>query len=79
MCGVLLRKTPLQFAKQIASHPPKNIEAELFNSSFDTESPLILTFEEADRGKQLYLTGRWEIEREGIKGEFGDIVTVFVP
>jgi hypothetical protein len=60
-------------------HPPLNIEKELFNSSFDTESPLTLVFEEADRGKRLYMAGRWEIEREGIKGEFGDIATAIVP
>jgi hypothetical protein len=60
-------------------HPPVNIEAELFNSTFDTNSPLILVFEEADRGKKVYLVGRWEIEREGIKGGFGEIVPAIVP
>jgi hypothetical protein len=59
--------------------PPLNIEAELTQSSFDTNSPLTLVFEESDRGKRVYMAGRWEIEREGIKGEFGDIVSAFVP
>jgi hypothetical protein len=59
--------------------PPLHIEEELTRSSFDTKSPLELTFEENDRGKRLYLAGRWEISREGIKGDFGDIVTAIVP
>jgi hypothetical protein len=59
--------------------PPGNIEEELTQSSFDTKSPLELTFGEDDRGKRLYLAGRWEISREGLKGNFGDIVTAIVP
>jgi hypothetical protein len=59
--------------------PPVNIEAELTQSSFDTKSPLILNFGEQDRGKRIYLAGRWEIEREGVKGNFGDIVSAIVP
>jgi hypothetical protein len=59
--------------------PPENIERDLFNSNFDTDSPLILTFEESDRGKRVYMAGRWEIEREGIKGNFGDIVSFIIP
>jgi hypothetical protein len=59
-------------------HEPRNIK-ELANSSFDTKSPLILNFGEEDRGRRVYMAGRWEIEREGIKGEFGDIVSAIVP
>jgi hypothetical protein len=59
-------------------HEPASIN-ELINSSFDTRSPLILTFGEEDRGKRLYMAGRWEIEREGEKGDFGDIVSAIVP
>jgi hypothetical protein len=58
---------------------PVDIKTELTQSSFDTKSPLILNFEEYDRGKRIYLAGRWEISREGIKGEFGDIVSAIVP
>ena len=61
------------------NEPPVNIEADLSSSSFDTNSPLTLTFGEQDRGKRIYMAGRWEIEREGIKGEFGDIVSAIVP
>jgi hypothetical protein len=59
--------------------PPVHIEMELTNSAFDTRSPLILNFDEADRGKRIYMAGRWEIEREGIKGNFGDIESVIIP
>jgi hypothetical protein len=60
-------------------HPPTAIEKELFNSAFDTRSPHTLVFEESDRGKRIYLAGRWELEREGVKGNFGDIVSTIVP
>jgi hypothetical protein len=64
---------------ELMDHPPVNIKDELTQSSFDTRSPLILTFEESDRGKRIYMAGRWEIERKGLKGKFGDIVTTIVP
>jgi hypothetical protein len=64
---------------ELMDHPPVNIKNELTQSSFDTKSPLTLTFEESDRGRRIYMAGRWEIEREGIKGEFGDIVTTIIP
>ncbi|MDR2392775.1 MAG: hypothetical protein LBD93_01245 [Treponema sp.] len=60
-------------------HAPVHLEAELIHSSFDTRSPLILDFDEADRGKRVYLAGRWEIHREGIKGLFGAVVDAIVP
>ncbi|MDR1898456.1 MAG: hypothetical protein LBQ55_00435 [Treponema sp.] len=59
--------------------PGKSIEEELTRSSSGTNSPLELTFEERDRGRRLYLAGRWKISREEVKGEFGDIVTAIVP
>jgi hypothetical protein len=62
----------------ILDHPPTGIN-ELINSAFDTKSPLILEFNEEDRGKRVYMVGRWEIEREGIKGDFGEIVPAIIP
>jgi hypothetical protein len=62
----------------ILDHPPLDIR-ELVNSSFDTRSPLVLTFEEHERGKRVYMVGFWEIEREGIKGEPGEIVSCIIP
>jgi hypothetical protein len=63
---------------RLSSQPPVSIK-ELDNSAFDTKSPLILEFGEEDRGKRVYMTGRWEIEREGVKGDFGEIVSSIVP
>jgi hypothetical protein len=62
----------------ILDHEPKGVE-ELIHSAFDTHSPLILTFDEADRGKRVYMAGCWEIEREGEKGPMGEIVSCFIP
>jgi hypothetical protein len=51
---------------------------DLLNSSFDTNSPLVLEFTEEDRGKALYYAARWENTR-GEKGPFSDIEVVHVP
>ncbi|MDR1419397.1 MAG: hypothetical protein LBI86_03400, partial [Treponema sp.] len=69
----------LRWVKAPPGFVPKNIEKDLIESAFDTKSPLILTFEEGDRGARVYMAGRWEIEREGVKGDFGDIVSAIVP
>jgi hypothetical protein len=62
----------------ILDHPPKDV-SELIHSSFDTRAPLILEFEEHDRGKKIYLCGSWEIEREGLKGPPGAIEEAIIP
>jgi hypothetical protein len=62
----------------LLDQPPADIE-ELLHSSFDTRSPLILEFAEHERGKRVYMTGFWEIEREGIKGSPGEIVSAIIP
>jgi hypothetical protein len=62
----------------ILDRPPAH-EDELIHSSFDTKSPLTLEFDESDRGKHVYLCGRWEIEREGIKGPSGAIEDAIIP
>jgi hypothetical protein len=62
----------------ILDHPPTS-EAELIHSSFDTNPPLTLEFDEADRGKHIYLMGLWEIEREGEKGPPGAIEEAIIP
>ncbi|MDR1247761.1 MAG: hypothetical protein LBK63_00515 [Treponema sp.] len=59
-------------------HPPKDIK-ELINSAVDTSHPFKKTFGEEDRGKTVYFAGRWEINREGLKGDFGPIVSAIVP
>ncbi|MDR2418576.1 MAG: hypothetical protein LBD79_05935 [Treponema sp.] len=57
---------------------PKDI-SELVNSAFDTNPPLELTFEEHERGEKVYMCGRWEIQREGEKGPWGDIEEAIIP
>jgi hypothetical protein len=59
-------------------HPPATIK-ELVNSAFDTNPPLILDFDEQDRGKHIYMAGSWEIEREGEKGPPGAIEEAIIP
>jgi hypothetical protein len=59
-------------------HPPKDVK-ELTNSEVDTSHPFKKTFGEEDRGKTVYFAGRWEINREGMKGDFGAVVSAVVP
>jgi hypothetical protein len=58
-------------------NPPANVE-DLKHSSFDTKTPLILTFEESDRGKRVYFCLRWE-NTKGEKGPWGEIVSAIIP
>ncbi|MDR0754310.1 MAG: hypothetical protein LBF04_02865, partial [Prevotellaceae bacterium] len=51
---------------------------ELINSSFDTNSPLTLEFNDRQRGKVLYFALRWENTR-GEKGPFGPILNAIIP
>jgi hypothetical protein len=51
---------------------------ELIHSSFDTHTPLRLTFEGADRGKTLYFALRWENTR-GEKGPWSEIHNTIIP
>jgi hypothetical protein len=69
----------VRWVKAAPGFVPADIEKDLVNSSFDTKSPLILNFEEHERGERVYMAGRWEIEREGVKGQFGDIVSAIIP
>jgi hypothetical protein len=62
----------------VLDHYPAS-DKELINSSFDTKQPLTLEFDEGDRGKHIYLCGRWEINREGEKGPFGAIDEAVIP
>jgi hypothetical protein len=62
----------------VLDHPPKSMD-ELIHSSFDTNPPLTLVFDEKDRGKHIYLSGCWEIEREGEKGPPSAIVEAVIP
>ena len=62
----------------ILDAPPSDI-SQLTHSEFDTKAPLAIEFGEVDRGKKVFLCGRWEIDREGIKGPWGDIEEAIIP
>jgi hypothetical protein len=52
--------------------------SELTHSEFATHSPLRLSFEGHDRGKQLYFAARWENTR-GVKGPWTEITMAIIP
>jgi hypothetical protein len=56
---------------------PTSVE-DLKNSAFDTASPYTFSFDEADRGKALYICPRWE-NNKGDKGPWGEIVKAIIP
>ncbi|MDR2065314.1 MAG: hypothetical protein LBP85_06375 [Prevotellaceae bacterium] len=51
---------------------------DLINSSFDTNSPLTIDFNDSQRGKFFYFALRWENTR-GEKGPFGPILNAIIP
>ncbi|MDR2619053.1 MAG: hypothetical protein LBC62_09300 [Treponema sp.] len=69
----------IEIRRAFRTEPPEDIDRDLPNSTFDPNSPHTLEFSESDRGKRIYMAGRWEIEREGEKGKYGDITTAIVP
>jgi hypothetical protein len=52
--------------------------AQLVNSTFDTTSPLRLSFSGEKRGKTLYFALRWENTR-GVKGPWSEIQSAKIP
>jgi hypothetical protein len=60
------------------SNAPVNNWAQLANSSFDTNSPLRLSFSGEERGKTLYFALRWENTR-GVKGPWSGIQSTIIP
>jgi hypothetical protein len=61
----------------LLDNPPSSVE-DLTKSAFDTASPYMFKFDEADRGKSLYICPCWE-NNKGEKGPFGEIVKAIVP
>jgi hypothetical protein len=61
----------------LLENPPASVE-DLKSSAFDTASPYTFTFDEADRGKALYICPRWE-NNKGDKGPWGEIVKAIIP
>jgi hypothetical protein len=70
--------TGMELRWAVLDSPPEHIR-ELVNSSFDTDSPLDLPFDLSDRGKKVFMAGRWEIHREGLKGYFSPIIDAIIP
>ncbi|MDR1280747.1 MAG: hypothetical protein LBK99_07985 [Opitutaceae bacterium] len=61
-----------------SSTPPPGKLSDLTHSSFDTNSPLTLLFDEDQRGKTLYYCLRWENTR-GEKGPASEIFSAIIP
>jgi hypothetical protein len=61
----------------ILDEPPTSVD-ELINSSFSTQSPFIMTFDESQRGKRVYFCLRWENPR-GEKGPWSEIYSAIIP
>ncbi|MDR2775433.1 MAG: hypothetical protein LBC19_11980 [Tannerella sp.] len=67
----------LEICWAVLDQPPTNW-SELVHSSFDTASPLNLTFEGDQRGRRIYFAGRWESPR-GEKGPWNEIQDAVIP
>jgi hypothetical protein len=65
MCSAILGTPPVDWS-------------ELRNSTFDTRSPLKVTFTGEDRGKIFYFAFRWE-NNVGVKGDWSEIFSVRIP
>ena len=61
----------------ILDTPPENWE-ELTRSSFNTHTPLRMSFENDRRGKTLYFAARWE-NTHGDKGPWSEIQSAIIP
>jgi hypothetical protein len=61
----------------VLDSPPKDI-SELVRVVSSTKSPLILTFREEDRGKTVYMAGRWKGGREQA-GPWSEIISAIIP
>ncbi|MDR2361317.1 MAG: hypothetical protein LBD91_01145 [Prevotellaceae bacterium] len=67
----------LELIWEIAKERPPHVR-NLTHSVFDTHTPLVIEFDEEDRGNTLWYTARWENTR-GEKGPWGEIVSVIIP
>jgi hypothetical protein len=67
----------VEVAWAVLDATPENWE-ELTHSSFDTHTPLVLSFERDQRGKTLYFALRWE-NTTGEKGHWSDIQSAIIP
>jgi hypothetical protein len=80
--GVKSRGIPYGFNGAVVSWDvpaaPVTDPKKLTHSELATRSPHVLSFEEADRGKMVYIALQWQNE-SGRKGKFTAIQTAFIP
>jgi hypothetical protein len=57
--------------------PPRKAE-DLPHTDIDTRSPFTIDFDEEDRGKVVYMCGRWEMVN-GKYGPWGDMTYAYIP
>ena len=67
----------MELAGHIGGEKPANVRA-LKLSYFDTHTPLVIEFEEEDRGKTFWYAVRWE-NTTGQKGPWSDIMSALIP
>jgi len=56
----------------------KPLVSALTNSAFDTRTPYTLEFDDAQRGKTVWICLRWENTR-GEKGPWGEVISAIIP
>jgi hypothetical protein len=62
----------------ILDHEPASLD-ELVHKITSSKPPLIMTFNEEDRGKKLYFVVCWAIERDDLEGPKSAIMMVIIP
>ena len=67
----------MEMAGRIGGEKPANVH-ELTLSYFDTHTPLVIEFEEEERGKTFWYAVRWE-NNTGKKGPWSDIQSALIP
>jgi hypothetical protein len=68
----------VECAWALLDHSPAGI-GELVNRVIDTASPLILHFNEEDRGRRFYCCFRWIGTVEGHEGDWSEIFSAIIP
>lgn len=80
--GSSLRAKPpgiqgLELRYAIQENSPKSVD-ELIHSEFDTHSPIILKFKDEERGKIVWMCGRWQ-NTKGEKGPWSEFYSAIIP
>jgi hypothetical protein len=67
----------LELKYTIQENSPKSVD-ELIHSEFDTHSPIILKFKDEERGKIVWMCGRWQ-NTKGEKGPWSEFYSAIIP